>query len=509
MQSDFVLIDGTTTRKASLLSLSDVINPPASQAEAEAGTDAVKRMTPLTTAQAIDAQVSPAGLSGAYADLTGKPTLGTSAALNVGTSSGTVAAGDDPRIVNAYQPLATSAGTTDARNRLSSLVSQIVSPLFVQGLGPDGPGYLPLLATGSKTYEVDEQKTTHTDGAFFTKAIIKQSSGSGAFGPQAADGALILCAEKVTYDGSGNRVGGWLTAQGEGEIDTLEVFARQGHKGDTAGIAVDVRKVRTGASGETGGGTPIEVASAIVNESDVPSLSMHWIPGMTETAAGLSGGKGYGNWVETRAGKWYSAFYAGNVGAASSDNENPALGDDTFENIVVASTSRNPAGTDVIFRIGGSAEPGGLVAAVFQGKPANQTVGWHNPGTSAYEWRTGGGVIKMTLGSTGVLTPAAGLQIGSGSVETYMRVVKGAVTYASGNIPANTTVALGNVACAGCLVGDMVTVAYTGTAGGAASLDLSGVIYVNGTVTLLGRNTTTAAVNYGSIDYTAKVERFA
>lgn len=64
--SDFVALDNGTTRKATLLSLADVINPPASQAEAEAGTDAVKRMTPLTTGQAISA-LGPSLLSGDFA----------------------------------------------------------------------------------------------------------------------------------------------------------------------------------------------------------------------------------------------------------------------------------------------------------------------------------------------------------------------------------------------------------------------------------------------------------
>lgn len=66
-----------------MLSLADVINPPASQAEAESGTDAVKRMTPLSTAQAIDSRaLTPA---------------------SIGTTIGTVAAGNDSRIVNAIQ----------------------------------------------------------------------------------------------------------------------------------------------------------------------------------------------------------------------------------------------------------------------------------------------------------------------------------------------------------------------------------------------------------------------
>jgi len=49
----------------------------ASTAEAQAGVNPTKSMTPLTTAQAIVAQVSTVGISGDYNDLEGKPTLGT------------------------------------------------------------------------------------------------------------------------------------------------------------------------------------------------------------------------------------------------------------------------------------------------------------------------------------------------------------------------------------------------------------------------------------------------
>jgi hypothetical protein len=44
--------------------------------------------------------------TGAYADLSGTPTLGGAAALNVGTTTGTVAAGDDSRMTNARTPTA-------------------------------------------------------------------------------------------------------------------------------------------------------------------------------------------------------------------------------------------------------------------------------------------------------------------------------------------------------------------------------------------------------------------
>lgn len=53
--SDVVPIDGATTRKTTLTDLVTAGRPLANQAEAEAGVDAVKAMTPLTTAQAIAA----------------------------------------------------------------------------------------------------------------------------------------------------------------------------------------------------------------------------------------------------------------------------------------------------------------------------------------------------------------------------------------------------------------------------------------------------------------------
>lgn len=55
--SDWVPIDLATTRKATVANLVIAGRPTASQAEAEAGTDPTKAMTPLTTAQAIAFQV--------------------------------------------------------------------------------------------------------------------------------------------------------------------------------------------------------------------------------------------------------------------------------------------------------------------------------------------------------------------------------------------------------------------------------------------------------------------
>lgn len=55
--TDAIAIDGLTTRKTTISALGDVAVPVASQAEAESGTDASKRMTPLTTKQSIASEV--------------------------------------------------------------------------------------------------------------------------------------------------------------------------------------------------------------------------------------------------------------------------------------------------------------------------------------------------------------------------------------------------------------------------------------------------------------------
>lgn len=167
--TDFLALDNGSTRKATVQAVVEVGRPTASQAEAEAGTNPVKVMTPLTTKQAVTfygllqennlndvdspssaranlglaigsdvqaydaALLSIAGLTTAadqmiyttgtdvYATTALTPFartllddanaaamratigLGNSATLNVGTTAGTVAAGDDTRIVGAAQ----------------------------------------------------------------------------------------------------------------------------------------------------------------------------------------------------------------------------------------------------------------------------------------------------------------------------------------------------------------------------------------------------------------------
>jgi len=109
--SEVLAIDGSTTRQTTIQKLVDAGAPVASQAEAEAGTNPSKRMTPLTTRQAFDSYGPVAfatAAQGALADSALQPS-------DIGTGAGTVAAGDDTRIVNAVQnsrAVNTGAGLT-------------------------------------------------------------------------------------------------------------------------------------------------------------------------------------------------------------------------------------------------------------------------------------------------------------------------------------------------------------------------------------------------------------
>ena len=108
-------ISDSTTAGRALLTAADAA---AQRTSLGLGTAATTASTDYATAAQgalADSAVQPGDLAtvattGAYADLSGTPTLGNSAALNVGTTAGTVAAGDDARLSDERVP--TAAGLT-------------------------------------------------------------------------------------------------------------------------------------------------------------------------------------------------------------------------------------------------------------------------------------------------------------------------------------------------------------------------------------------------------------
>lgn len=126
--TDFVPLDNGSTRKATVQAIVEIGRPAASQAEAEAGTNPTKVMTPLTTKQAVTSYglLKENNLND-VSDVTAARTnlgLGDSATRNVGTTAGTVAAGDDSRIAGAVQTtraVNTGTGLTGGGNLSSDL----------------------------------------------------------------------------------------------------------------------------------------------------------------------------------------------------------------------------------------------------------------------------------------------------------------------------------------------------------------------------------------------------
>lgn len=118
-----VPIDGASTRRTTIQAFVNAGAPIASQAEAEAGVNAIKRMTPLTTKQSIASEIGvsiASAAQGALADTALQPD-------DIGTTAGTVAAGDDSRIVGALQP---SSGLPRYLTRAAAIAATVAAPVL-------------------------------------------------------------------------------------------------------------------------------------------------------------------------------------------------------------------------------------------------------------------------------------------------------------------------------------------------------------------------------------------
>lgn len=168
----------------------------------------------------------------------------------------------------------------------------------------------PLGNTAAKHFLLSHRKAA-ANALLGTTAILRNTVGSGTFGPAAADYALVLSTVKDN----------WNTATGatatEGELDTLIITARQGKKGDVGAYIADVLKRRDNltsmAFDESGGGGIFEGNLGLVDASGSTYQRMHALIGMAEAPGAVSGGLGYGGYMETRAGTWFSAYHASSL----------------------------------------------------------------------------------------------------------------------------------------------------------------------------------------------------
>ncbi|WP_075657627.1 hypothetical protein [Pseudochrobactrum sp. B5] len=192
------------------------------------------------------AQVSAVGFSGRYDDLLNKPSLGSASGLNVGTTAGTVAAGDDARIVNAAQQSITvtagaglSGGGTLAANIALALSSTSLASLALADTAVQ-PSDLGALATKSKvaTADIDASGST-AGGALLTRGgvWVDPSGGGDMF--------------RATYDPN-NKAADAFSMGSMVETTAAKVM--------TAAERTKLAGVATGATANTGTVTSVGVA---------------------------------------------------------------------------------------------------------------------------------------------------------------------------------------------------------------------------------------------------------
>lgn len=298
--ADVLPIDGVTTRKTTIQAAVEAGRPAASQAEAEAGTNPTKVMTPLTTSQAVSFY----GLTkaGNLAGLADKPTarsnldLGNSATRSVGTTAGTVAAGDDSRIVNALQANSDGSITTS-----STTVSNDWSAIY----GGAWKSAAKLLTTLTSIFS----------GSRSVLALVMKTTGTGENGPARADYGLFISSEKV--------------GDAAGEIDGINIAIKQGSVSDAGGILIDMTKEGGVPSG--GGMVGVEISSKETDSLGAVVRSIQTIHGFgLENEGSLSAGTGYGFEARATLGATFSAYHV-NQTSGSWDNIFTAYVNNTTE----------------------------------------------------------------------------------------------------------------------------------------------------------------------------------
>lgn len=213
--TDTVAIDGLTTRKSTLSGIADAIRPLASQAEAEAGSNAVKGMSPLTTAQAIEAQaLVPSSIGAsvqAYSD-----NLNTLAGITSGATGREILA--DSTVDDVYTSLTTAVWTSGTTRTMKQRATDTYCILDAPG-SPDPTGVntstasLQAMATeanANKGLKLDLMYGNFriTEGLYFNRPVDIIGRGRGYWHPKpptAGDGLSTEAPLQIILTGTATK----------------------------------------------------------------------------------------------------------------------------------------------------------------------------------------------------------------------------------------------------------------------------------------------------------------
>lgn len=241
--NDNIAIDGLTTRKTTIQAAVDVASPIASQAEAIAGTNNTKRMTPLATAQAIEASLSgiPLAVPLSFDGITSSFSLGVqpNSENNIFVFVNGV-----PQLTSAYSVSGTTITFTSPPPSGSGEVRFIATAVNVPGLAPGTYTQYtnPFLISPTVSTQSQDLLTSHTlvasSGSLPPSAVIEYTyNGDAAVGLDfpGAPGGSVPGGLYVQHQQTG------ATAGNNAFTHSIMAYALNNAAGDNDVIAVSGR----------------------------------------------------------------------------------------------------------------------------------------------------------------------------------------------------------------------------------------------------------------------------
>ncbi len=322
-----------------------------------------------------------------------------------------------------------------------------------------------------------------------TTAIVRNTPGSGIFGPAAADFGLLLSTRKD----------GWNTATGtatkEGEINSLYTTAFQGKKGDATPILAHGEKRRDNltsvAADESGGLLGFEVGSHLVNAAGAIYHQVNSYGAFMEGPVGISGGRGYGFHTAAFKGELYAAY--GAQTAAGQPGK--------FQRLTFLDTTGASDGSGIIYQVDN-------LGRTASGLPAARMSAGFRSGIDAYTLEDTANSVALSVGRTNKITTlVGGLQVGNGASTIYRNISSGSAAIPAG-LASLAVSEIATIALPGARNGDSVTVNVTNPEIGFSSYRLIGVVTADDTVKVRIQNLTPSASTSATVNFTLIAERF-